>query len=475
MKHALLAVGLFAFVVVGCRKPGHPPTTPNTPAGAAVGYIGCSYEFSVIAEDPDLDSVAVRFDWGDGDTTGWTEFGASGDTARSAHFWSSAGTFGVRAQVNDVDGEVSEWSPAGDIAISAGWRMTYGGAGADDLGYTVRALADGGFMVAGYTESYGAGDKDVWLLRCDRTGGVIWSNTYGGADCNQAFDVSQTADGGFVFVGDSAADAWIVKTDADGVVQWSRVFGGAVDYRGHSVVQTGDGGFIVAGTAYTTNQAGQVWLWKSDPGGAEEWSRTFGGVENDVGACVRQTQDGGFILVGSTSSYSVGGRDIWLIKTDAQGGTIWRKTFGGAGHDEGLCVQQDSEGGYIVAGRTNSSGAGDYDAWLLRIDAEGTEVWSRTYGGAGSDAANAVCLTEDNACVFTGGRFYSGQNDDLSLLKISADGDLIWERTFGGTEYDEGFGAQQTTDGGFAVVGVTMSYRPGDQDVWLLRTGAGGE
>jgi len=471
MKYAILALLPFTLVSVGCHKQKHAPAAPGAPAGAAVGYVGCDYDFRVFAEDPDGDSVAVRFNWGDGDSVGWSPLAASGDTFRTSHKWSSAGPFSVTAQAKDEGGNTSSWSASHVMTVSAGWRVALGGDG-DDWGNSVQETGDGGFIIAGCTESYGAGEQDVWLVKTDAAGSITWSKTLGGRGNEEAHSVAQTADGGFVLTGDDTTGAlWLVKTDANGSVVWDKTFGG--DASGHSVQQTSDGGFIVAGTSYSTSGGSDVLLIRTDAEGGEMWSRTFGGVLPDGGACVQQTTDGDYIVVGYTGSDGAGAFDVWLVKATSSGGIKWSKTYGGTEDDEGAYVRQTQDGGYVIAGRTESFGAGRYDAWLTRTDADGTELWSKTFGGTGSDEATCVDQTQDGGFVLTGRYFASGRSSDVWLLKVDPSGNVVWERTFGGSEYDAGSSVEQTRDGGYVVVGVTTTAD--NQDVYLIRTGAFGE
>jgi hypothetical protein len=472
MKYVILALLPIALGSVGCDEPKHAPGTPSAPAGATVGYVGCDYDFWTLAEDPDGDSVAIRLYWGDGDTSDWSSLVASGDTVGTSHKWASAGPFSVTAQAKDDGGNTSSWSASHVTTVSAGWSATLGGDGAD-WGNSVRETEDGGFIIAGGTESYGAGGRDVWLAKTDAVGSIIWSKALGGPDDEEAYSVARTADGGFVLTGDSPSGGlWLVKTDANGSVVWDKTFGGWAS--GHSVQPTSDGGFIVAGTSYSTSGGYDVLLIRTDAEGGEMWSETFGYVQPDYGACVQQTTDGGYVVVGYTKSYGAGRSDAWLIKTTSSGHVEWTKTYGGTEYDEGAYVRQTQDGGYVVVGRTNSFGAGSYDAWLIRTDADGSELWQKTFGGTGYDQAMCVDQTQDGGFVLTGEYFVSGRSSDLWLLKVDPSGNIEWEKMFGGTAYDGGSSVEQTSDDGYIVVGSTMVGNS-NKDIYLIRTGAFGE
>jgi hypothetical protein len=303
-----------------------------------------------------------------------------------------------------------------------------------------------------------------------------WFKTFGGSDWDSGSSVQQTSDGGFILVGYTWSfgaggfDVWLIKTDADGNKLWDRTFGGGGSDWGSSVQQTSDGGFILVG--YTTSfGAGDVWLIKTDANGNKQWDRTFGGSDWDEGWSVQQTSDGGFIIVGWTWSFSAGGPDVWLIKTDANGNKLWDRTFGGSENDLGYSVQQTSDGGFILVGATTSFGAGWADVWLIKTDANGNKQWDRTFGGSSLDSGRSVQQTSDGGFILVGytGSFGAGWAD-VWLIKTDADGNKQWDRTFGGSRWDWGFSVQQTSDGGFIIVGSTESFGAGDYDVLLIKS-----
>ncbi len=354
------------------------------------------------------------------------------------------------------------------------WTKTFGG-NYRDLGYYVQQTSDGGYIITGVTESYGAGSSDVWLIKTDGYGDTIWTKTFGGIDYDDGRSVQQTTDGGYIIIGSTwsygsgSDDIWLIKTDTNGSEEWNRTFGGSANDKGFSINQTIDGGYIIAGW---TNSYGvsDVWLIKTDAIGSEQWNRTFGGSWDDFSYFVQQTTDGGYIITGYTYSYGPGWADFWLIKTDSFGNEEWSKTFGGSELDMGYSVQQTSDGGYILTGYTESYGAGSRDVWLIKSDATGDTVWTKTFGGSSYEEGYSVQQTTNGGYILTGyTESYGADSTNVWLIKTDALGDTVWTKTIGGSGADGCYSIQQTTDGGYITMGYTESYGAGSYDVWLIR------
>ena len=323
-----------------------------------------------------------------------------------------------------------------------------------------------------------------------------WNMTFGGSVYDWSESLQQTSDRGYIIAGTtgsygaSSYAVYLIKTDSNGKMNWSKTFGGSRVSNGYQVQQTSDGGYIVVGVM-GTHVAGNtdVYLIKTYPNGKMNWSKTFGGSGDEYGFSVQQTTDGGYIMVGRTKPFGAGyGRppsgvggshsyDVYLIKTDKEGELKWNKTFGGSDYDCGWSVQQTSDGGYIIAGDTESFGVDYDDFYLIKTDKNGELDWSKTFGGSSGDHAKTVQQTSDGGYIIVGTTSsYGAGGGDVYLIKTDKSGELEWSKTFGGSQSDSGESVQQTSDGGYILLGSTESYGTGgrDGDIWLIKTDSNG-
>lgn len=314
------------------------------------------------------------------------------------------------------------------------WSNTYGGVDAES-GLAIAETNDGGFILAGTTRTFGAGEGDCWLVKINATGTLLWSETYGGSGDDYIRDLKVTPDGGFIFTGftDSEGaggkDIYLVKTDSQGNVQWEETFGGSNNEEGWSVVLTADGGYAVGGwtESYGSGLA-DFYLIKLNSNGTSVWTKTFGGNLADSGLSLETTSDGGFIFGGTTRSYGAGLGDMWLIKTNNTGDTSWTKTFGGSADDYGRGVGLWA-GGYAITGYTKSAGAGLADVYLVLTDDQGNITFEEQYGGAADDEANGLLATNSEILIIGYTESNSAGLEDYYFLKI-AKTSSIEEATF---------------------------------------------
>jgi len=359
------------------------------------------------------------------------------------------------------------------------WTKTFGGTNID-IGHCVQETADSGYIITGYTRSYGTiSGRNVWLVKTDKNGNHQWDNTFGGNDDDEGYSVKQTTDGGYIIAGYTKSfgagvnDVFLIKADDSGNQVWTKTFGGTLDDEGYSVLQTNDGGFLIGGVTSSSGAGSRdMWMIKTDPSGNLLWQKTHGGLSSDGAWYVEHTSDGGFILTGWTLSFGPGFiGNAWLVKTDSLGNQQWNKFFGGDDVDRGYSVQQTTDGGYILTGYTDSFGAGLYDMLLIKTDPSGNAEWTKTFGGTGRDYGNSVQQTSDGGYIVLGYTLSFGAGgDDFYLVKTDANGNEQWNKTFGGSASDVGFFVRQTNDGGLILTGHTLSFSAGVHDVWLIKT-----
>jgi uncharacterized delta-60 repeat protein len=368
------------------------------------------------------------------------------------------------------------------LAFGSTWTTSYGGS-ANDYAYSIQETSDNGFIVAGRTTSYGAGFFDYWVLRLDANGNVVWQKTYGGSSYDYAYSIQETSDGGFIVAGyiDPYSlliyDFWVLKLGANGNVVWQKTYGGSRDEIAYSIQETSDSGFIVGGIT-SSYGAGEwdYWILKLDANGNVVWQKTYGGASSEQARSIQETSDNGFIVAGFTNSYGAGNVDCWVLKLDANGIVVWQKTYGGAGWDSAESIQETSDGGFIMAGWTDFFGSGKNDYWVLKLDANGTVVWQKTYGGPLSDYAYSIQETSDNGFVVAGYTWSYGAGFwDSWVLKLDTNGNVVWQKTYGSSSGDEfAYSIQETSDSGFIVAGRIDSDRAGNNDYWVLKLDSNG-
>jgi hypothetical protein len=307
------------------------------------------------------------------------------------------------------------------------WQKSYGGAMGDGAA-SIRQTPDGGYIVAGYTWSFGAGSYDAWLLKLDGVGNVVWQRTYGTTGLDGIYDVKTTPDNGYIVAGSAdwggsgSSDAWVMKLDSAGNIVWQKLYGGS---------------------------------------GVDE-------VES-----IEMTADGGYIAAGSTSSFGAGTFDAWVLKLDASGSVVWQKTYGGGREDYANSVRPTIDGGYIVAGTTNSPEIGLGAGWVFKLDASGNVVWAKTYRGSGYIRLGQ--LPPGGGYILAGSIQFGieGQYHGL-VLRLDANGNIVWQDAYGSTDYDMLFTVEPTSDGGYIAAGGSNSSGPGTSDAWVMKLNAQG-
>jgi hypothetical protein len=333
---------------------------------------------------------------------------------------------------------VSQSLPEGDEDVylvrtdSAGellWSQTYGG-NAHDNGWSVRETEDG-FMIAGFTESFGSGGFDFYLLATDSRGEIVWSETYGGESDDRAWALAPASGGGFVLVGETKSfgageeDCFLVRTDDSGAELWTRTYGGEKGDRCFSVVETNDGGYMIAGQTYSEGAGDRdLYVLKTDVNGTLEWSKTFGGPVSDVGHYITATSDGSFVVTGYTTSLAADGDDPYLVKIDPDGEVQWTRVLPMAGVNHTLTGEQATDGGFYLVGFSEYPERGSNAALLVKADPEGRLDWHRDVLATetGRTIGYTVRAMSGGACVFTGhSTVGSAGGLDLLLVRVAGE------------------------------------------------------
>jgi hypothetical protein len=374
------------------------------------------------------------------------------------------------------------------------WAMIYSGS-EGDYGHAIQETFDqgapDGYVVAGSTWSFGAGYGDFLVMKFDSYGNAIWQKTYGGSVHDWAYAIEQTPHGGYIVGGITSSfgagsdDIWVVRLDSVGNILCQNTYCGTDYDTLASLHMTSDGGYVMAGrtNSYGTPGVGDLWALKLNTDGTVAWQKTFGGNYQDFDdAHIRQTTDGGYILVG-TSDYSASNYDFWVMKLDGDGSILWQKAYGGNWDDRASLVIEDFDqgtpSGYVVAGHTYSFGSGKWDIWIVKLDSAGSIVWQKAYGGSIEDYIYDIQQTVDGGYVAIATTYSLGVGKgDLLIFKIDSNGNIVWQKSYGGPEIDGGASVRQNTDGGYVVTGRT-AYFDGDSsdhsDLWVLKLDTNGE
>lgn len=379
------------------------------------------------------------------------------------------------------------------------WIKCFGGTDSDE-GVVAKQTSDGGFIIIGNTSSTDgdvtdpSNSSDFWILKLNSSGTIQWQKTLGSLNTDSAYDIEQTSDGGYVFigtVGNSNGDVignygsqiWVVKLNSSGVITWQKTLGGTYEEIGYCIKQTSDGGYIIAGSNNSndgdvTGNHGFIdaWIIKLNSTGILQWQKSYGGTEFDAAYNIKQTSDGGYIVAAYTGSNNGnitnfhGFYDVWILKLNSIGNLVWQKTLGGLGQDIANEIQITNDGGYIIAGGTGSYDGdvfgqhGGFDAWVVKMNSFGTIQWQKTIGGSSGDTSSSIKQTNDGGYIICGNTVSNDGdltgnniNGDGWVFKLNSLGMIEWQKSIGEVYIDSFSSVQQTADGGFILAGTTAS------------------
>jgi hypothetical protein len=422
-------------------------------------------------------------------------------------------------------------SPVVADAPAIEWQKSLGGSGID-MGSSIQQTADGGYIVAGTSNSTDGnvtrnhGRFDYWVVKLDAIGNIQWQKCLGGSGDDEGTSVQQTTDGGYIVAGSSDStdgdvagnhvieDYWVVKLDASGNIQWQKSFGGSGQDWPRSIQQTNDGGYIVVGWSSSTdgdvrgNQGRwDYWVVKLDASGNIQWQKCLGGSGDDEGTSVQQTTDGGYIVAGTSRSNdgdvsqhhgpnqpagTTLFSDYWVVKLDSDGNIVWEKSLGGSYNEEAYNIRQTNDGGFIVAGDTDTPNNGDVsgnhgdgnsDYWIVKLDVNGKIDWQKCLGGFGWDDGSSIQQTNDDGYIVAGTSHsndgdvtgHHNKSGDYWIVNLDGSGNLQWQKSLGGSRYDQPESIRQTNDGGYIIIGWSNSDdgdvtgNHGCWDYWVVK------
>ena len=304
-----------------------------------------------------------------------------------------------------------------------------------------------------------------------------WEKFFGGSQKDEAYDMIQDQTGNFVMAGNNSSkgnnnefDVWVLKTDDKGNKQWDKTFGGSGLDTAYSISEAKDGGYALGGcTSSKGSGYYDFWVIKLDRNGNKQWDKTFGGSGRDECRCIITTSDGGYAMAGTTESKGNGQSDFWMIKLDRNGNKQWDKTFGGSGRDECRCIITTSDGGYAMAGTTESKGNGQSDFWLVKLDMNGHKQWDKTFGGKKfEECVSVIQDSYDNGYVLGGHTMSQGLGGfDLLILKTNNIGNKKWEKTFGSKRFDIAYDIVELDNHSYVIAGYTETK--GNADLFIIK------
>jgi len=390
-------------------------------------------------------------------------------TDKTTYYW--------RVKIKNEDGVWGDWSSTWSFTIVDYFAKSYGGNGSEGA-RVIQETSDGGFVVAGVTNSFGAGNYDWWILKLKNDGSIIWQKAYGGTDADHVYSIHETSNGGYIVAGWTMSfgagyvDAWVLKLDRDGSIVWQKGYGGNDYDEVRSIQETSDGGFIMAGRTTSFGALDfDAWIVKLNNDGTIAWQKRFDGGGSDYINSIQQTTDGGFIATGFYGHISGG---LWIIKLNSNGTIIWQKTYGITSDEyaseEGYSIQQTSDGGFIVSGSIDLTGTGQYyDYWVLKLNSDGTIVWQKAYqyNKNLSPWRTAYSIQE----VSGGGFIVAGSTDESGtyyswILRLNNNGSIVWQKSYG--ENNCIYSIQETSDGGFISAGEIIP------NLWILKLNSDG-
>jgi len=345
-------------------------------------------------------------------------------------------------------------------------------------------IRDNHMFLAGQKNTEFNGQGDAWIIALNKNGKQLWEKSFGGRGTDGANNALLVSDGGYLMVGYTDAygygnnDVQIIKTDAYGSKEWSRVYGGKKDDYGWGVTESFDKGFVITGETFSFGSGqNDIYVIKIDSLGNKIWDNFFGGLGQEVGYAISNHNDGGYLIAGQTQSYGKGSSDGIILKINPDGKKEWEKYYGGKGFDSFNSILKDDKDNYIISGSSRSFAEGGSQAWIVNVNLDGYLIWENTYGNTGNNVFNMVKKIPKTGYILIGtsSSFFSKGKSDILMMQIDSTGNKQWLNYFGGEDNDFGYAITRSSDMGYAIVGETASYGNGKNDIWIIKTDRSGK
>jgi PKD repeat protein len=421
---------------------------------------------------------------GDSPVTAWSwRFGDGGGSAgpNPSHTYTQTGTYDVSLTVTNAQGSHRRTQTA--YIITGNVWVGYSGGTADDTGAGVCRTRDGKFVLLGNTASAGAGGSDIWLIKLDAQGEEVWNYTYGGAGDDLGYAIIEASDGDLVVAGSTRSsgagqeDFYLLRVTEAGVLRWQKTFGTPNKDIAYDIVTTAEGGFLLVGeTQNYPPDTADVYVVKTDAAGTalSGWPKVFKGSGRNVARAAYLTKDGGYVLAGYTTTPTSGvNNDIYVLRLTTDGTEVWTRTYGGFADDRAYDVLETSAGGILVCGTYATTTVTGIDMVLVELDDKGAVVRATTFGGAKREQGRAIIPVTGGYLLLGATATYGAGGDDFYLVKINATGESFWTRTFGGLGDDSPAGLVEG-GAGFVLAGSTQSFGAGGADLYFIKTNADG-
>ena len=362
------------------------------------------------------------------------------------------------------------------------FQKSYGSKGYESVS-SIKKTSDKGFVIAGTTDGFGAGLTDLYVIKTDSVGDTLWTRSYGGPGIEMAGEILQTPDGGYALAGYTQSfgagysDFYLLRLKANGDTLWTRTYGGSYADQANSISLCSDKGFVLAGfsLSFLIGTNGNAYIVKTDSAGTLLWSKVYGGLIGSSIYDIAATSDSGFVMVGEIDGYGLGGSEVYVIKTDIFGDSLWQLNYGGSGEERGYSISQTADTGFIIAASTTSFGYGQWDGYAIKLDKRGDTLWSRVYGSAHNEYFKSLTINNAHSFSFCGAQDgFAGDTTNFLMIKTDIFGDTDKVAAFGGMKVDFCNASAGCAVGGTAMAGNTSSFIKPNNKVYLLTTDSNG-